>query len=66
MLNEQDYLKPLAVQSLKIDASIDDWAAFAKERGISYKLLKLYNPWLRAKNLVVEEGKSYTIDLPIK
>ena len=66
MLNEQDYLKPLATQSLKIDTSIEDWASFAKERGISYKLLKLYNPWLRAKNLVLEEGKSYTIDLPIK
>jgi hypothetical protein len=66
MLNEQDYLKPLAIQSLKIDTSIEDWASFAKERGISYKLLKLYNPWLRAKNLVIEEGKSYTIDLPIK
>ncbi len=66
MLNEQDYLKPLALQSLKIETSIDDWAAFAKERGLTYKMLKLYNPWLRAKNLVVEEGKSYTIDLPIK
>jgi len=66
MLNEQDYLKPLALQSLKIETSIEDWAAFAKERGLTYKLLKLYNPWLRAKNLVVEEGKSYTIDLPIK
>jgi membrane-bound lytic murein transglycosylase D len=66
MLNEQDYLKPLALQSLKIETSIEDWAAFAKERGLTYKLLKLYNPWLRAKNLVVEEGKLYTIDLPIK
>jgi hypothetical protein len=66
MLNEQDYLKPLALQSLKIENSIEDWAAFAKERGLTYKLLKLYNPWLRAKNLVVEEGKLYTIDLPIK
>jgi membrane-bound lytic murein transglycosylase D len=66
ILSEQDCLKPLATQSFTVDATIDDWAAFAKERGITYKMLKLYNPWLRAKNLVVEEGKSYTIDLPIK
>jgi hypothetical protein len=66
ILSEQDCLKPLATQSFTVDATIDDWAAFAKERGLTYKMLKLYNPWLRAKNLVVEEGKSYTIDLPIK
>lgn len=49
-----------------VSTDIDDFADWAAERGISYKTLKYYNPWLRDTFLKVKPGESYAIDLPIQ
>lgn len=36
---------------VKIGSEIPDLAAFAKSKGITYKLVKLYNPWIRKQYL---------------
>jgi hypothetical protein len=56
--------EPFRYSSLEVTANINDLAAFAKENGTSYKLLKWYNPWLRENYLKVAPGKSYTIKIP--
>jgi hypothetical protein len=43
--------------------SLPEWA---KEQGISYKMLKELNPWLRSDKLSVKRGRSYQIMLPKK
>lgn len=53
-----------AVKQIKVKTSISDLASFAKDQGINYKILKRYNPWLRANKLTVKNGKIYTITLP--
>jgi hypothetical protein len=47
-----------------ITASIDSLHVFAQEHGVSYKILRRFNPWLRGMSLKVEEGKKYEIALP--
>jgi hypothetical protein len=56
--------EPLACKTLTVDATITNLASFASEQGISYKLLKWYNPWLRENYLKVAAGKSYQIKIP--
>ncbi|MEM9545474.1 MAG: lytic transglycosylase domain-containing protein [Bacteroidota bacterium] len=51
------------VYYVEVDESIPDWAAFAKENGVSYRMLKYYNPWLRSGELTVIKNK-YLIKLP--
>ncbi|MBG6110736.1 hypothetical protein IWX84_001616 [Flavobacterium sp. CG_9.10] len=56
----------LPTKKIEIDSSITDLAAFAKEQGINYKILKLHNPWLRENKLLNDTGKKYQIEIPSK
>jgi len=42
-------------------ANLGDWA---RQHGTTYRMLKLYNPWLRASQLTNKLKKTYVIDLP--
>ena len=56
--------KPLRSRSVTVDKTIPNLTDFAKENGSSYKMLKIYNPWLRAHKLTVKPGKKYEILFP--
>lgn len=58
--------QPLRYKTVTITESVDSWADFAKENGITYKLLKVFNPWLRSDKLTVKNGQSYEIKIPKK
>ncbi|QTN39543.1 transglycosylase SLT domain-containing protein [Cryomorphaceae bacterium] len=47
-----------------VDSSVTHWSDFAQEKGISYKTLKYYNPWLRESYLRNPSEKEYVIKLP--
>lgn len=63
-LQESDYYKNPPLRTIRVDDDIKDLPKWAKDQGSSYKDLKLYNPWLRDRNLNVKRGKSYEIKLP--
>jgi len=46
-----------------VDKSVPSWGDFAKEHGISYRMLKVYNPWLRDNKLTVINN-TYKIKIP--
>lgn len=54
----------IPTRKVEVDTSITDLAAFAKEQGINYKILKIHNPWLRDKKLTNTSGKKYAIEIP--
>lgn len=64
-VDEQDYYKPIPVKYVVVNGKIDNWADFAKEQGISYKLLKYFNPWLRSQDLNNRRKKTYYISIPL-
>ncbi|MGE4586755.1 MAG: lytic transglycosylase domain-containing protein [Mangrovibacterium sp.] len=50
--------------ALRISGPVPDFAAFAREHGTNYKILKMLNPWLR-KNFLSNSGrKTYVLQLP--
>lgn len=61
---ESDYYKNPKFRTIRVESDIKDLAGWAKENGSTYKDLKLYNPWLRDRNLNVRRGKIYEIILP--
>lgn len=63
-LRESDYYQNPSFKSVRVSADIKNLASWAKQQGSSYKDLKLYNPWLRDKDLNVKKGKTYEIMLP--
>jgi hypothetical protein len=59
-----DLYPPLTASKVAVNQTIPDLATFAKAFGINYKLLKLYNPWLRSSDLTVESGDVYYLSIP--
>lgn len=51
-------------KTVSVDQSITNLADFALENGTSYRMLKVYNPWLVSGSLTVSKGNSYDIRIP--
>jgi hypothetical protein len=66
MLDESEEYKPLRSRVVEVDKTIENLTDFAKANGSSYKMLKIYNPWLRAHKLTVKSGKKYQIEFPVQ
>ncbi|NOU45604.1 MAG: lytic transglycosylase domain-containing protein [Bacteroidales bacterium] len=63
-LDEEDYYAPLAAAEVSVSGSVSSWTDFANQHGITYKLLKYFNPWLRTEKLKNQNGKTYKIKIP--
>lgn len=63
-LREQDLYPPLQTTIVSIDSALVNWADFAKEHNISYRMLKELNPWLRISVWHNSSRKSIDIKLP--
>ena len=61
IFSQDDLYTPYKSYEIKIDSSIKDLALFAKEHNMSYKELKLLNPWLLSDKLTNKQGKTYRI-----
>jgi len=65
-LDSTDLYPPLEYTEVKVDSAIPSIASFARLNGVNYKLIKLFNPWLRENYLPNRQGKSYFIKIPRK
>lgn len=65
VIQENEKYPIIKTRDVEISASVKDFADFAKEQGINYKLLKDFNPWLRQNYLTVSNGKKYTVKIPV-
>lgn len=54
-----------AYKEIVVEKSISDLGQYALDKGTTYRMLKVYNPWLLTSSLTVPSGKSYTIRLPL-
>ena len=41
-----------------------NWIQFAKDNGTTYKLLRVYNPWIRDMNLTNKEKRTFDVRIP--
>jgi len=49
--------------TLKVENTIENLGAFARKQGTTYRMLKIYNPWLRDSRLTVKNN-TYYIKIP--
>jgi hypothetical protein len=64
-LRKKDLYPPIETFSITVDSSISNLSNFARANKSSYKILKIFNPWLREKSLNNKSKKAYTIELPL-
>lgn len=61
---EDDLYKPVPTRKVKVDTAVSDFANFAHQFDINYKILKIHNPWLREAHLNNASRKTYFIEIP--
>lgn len=64
MVDDGEQYPPMKGRIVQVDQTVANLNDFARENGTTYKMLKIYNPWLRAHKLTVKSGKHYEILLP--
>ncbi len=52
-------------KTIQVQGSVSSWAAFAKKYQTTYRMLKVYNPWLRSGSLTNKSKKTYLIIFPV-
>jgi hypothetical protein len=66
MIKKSDLYPIIETKNIEVKGPIKDLAAFAIEKGISYKTLKMFNPWLRETFLKNPLHKTYILKIPEK
>ncbi len=61
---KRDRYTIIPTEKFEIDTTINNLSQFAIDKGLNYKLLRIFNPWLRKYKLTVTDGKKYLIQLP--
>jgi len=64
-LDSEDLYSPFSKTiNVTVDTSIENLGDFAKKHGITYRMLKIYNPWLISSKLTNASRKTYQIKIP--
>lgn len=63
---EDDLYTNIPTFNVAVDQEVANFASFAQEYGINYKILKIHNPWLREPRLNNKSRKEYLIEIPEK
>jgi hypothetical protein len=64
ILRKKDLYPPIPTKKIVVDTTIHNLVNFSLDQGVSYKYLKLFNPWLRTGSLNNDQRKKYIIELP--
>lgn len=62
--SDEDYEPMENYNTIAVNTSIPSLADFAHENGVSYRMLKLYNPWLMKGSLPNKTSKVYDLKIP--
>lgn len=63
---KEDLYPVVPITKTSIEAPVDDLAELAGNYGVTYKALKIHNPWLRDKHLKSHDKKEYVLEIPAK
>ncbi len=65
-IQKEDLYAAVPTFKVEVDEPVANFADFANEYEINYKILKRHNPWLREAHLNNQSRKKYTIEIPNK
>ena len=63
---QKDLYPAIKTYDVELSTSVSNFATYAKDLGINYKMLKTFNPWIRDNFLTNKNKKTYIIKVPLK
>ena len=64
-VSDEEKYPLINTRTVEINETVANFVDFAAENGVSYKLLKDFNPWLRDTKLTNSNRKTYKIKIPV-
>ncbi|WP_319592360.1 lytic transglycosylase domain-containing protein [uncultured Draconibacterium sp.] len=61
---EEDKYQIIPTKKVEITGSVSNFADYAQKHGLSYKVFKDFNPWLRENELTYSGRKRYWVEIP--
>ena len=65
-IERDDLYNAVPTFNVVVDEPVENFADFAQQYEINYKILKRHNPWLREPHLNNASKKTYTLEIPNK
>lgn len=65
-IENDDLYNAVPTFNVVVEEPVQNFADFAQQYEINYKILKRHNPWLREPHLNNTSGKTYTLEIPNK
>ncbi len=65
-VDKDQFYPTIETKDVEVKGAVSDWATFANDKGINYKILKMFNPWLRESSLKNTGRKTYVLKIPKK
>lgn len=63
-VSEEEKYPVIVCKELTLTGSVTNFAEYAHNHGVNYKILKYFNPWLRQSYLKNPAKKSYSLKIP--
>ncbi len=65
-LQKSDFYHTIRTREVVVNTAIPSWIDWAKEHGITYAILRDFNPWIRSTKLTNKSGNLYTVKIPLE
>lgn len=65
-LQEEDLYPELEYYEVEVNGTVSNWSEFATKHNTNFKLLKIYNQWIRANQLDNRLKRTYIVQVPKK
>ena len=63
-LKKSDIFKPIELKEVFVDYSIANWSDFAAKHNTNFKMVKMFNEWIRSNHLDNKYKKRYKVLVP--
>jgi Transglycosylase SLT domain. len=61
---EDDLYKPIKCKTVEVKGPIENWSDFAAKHNTNFKMIKMFNEWIRSNKLDNKQGKTYKVLIP--
>ena len=63
-IGAEDLYKPLEYTEVTVKGKVDNWSEFAAKHKTNFKLLKMYNQWIRSNKLENRQNHTFVVKIP--
>ena len=65
-LDEEDLYKPLEYKEVEVSGPVANWSDFSRRHNTNFKVLKIYNQWIRANQMDNKAGRKFIVQIPVE